>query len=616
MSHSHHAAISGSNVTRKVERALISVFDKTGLEDIGLFLKKFNVHILSTGGSAKKLAEAGCEVTEVASYTGSPEVFDGRVKTLHPKIHGGILAVRGNDKHEAEMKSHDIGPIDLVIVNLYPFEETVRSGADFPTCIENIDIGGPAMIRASAKNNAAVAIVTSASQYDMLKEAMTATGGCTTPELRKRLAGEAYARTAAYDGAIAKYFAGSLTQDNPDYKPVNFPNVYLPMRPLKYGCNPQQAPASLCSLGSNPLPFSVLNGTPGYINLLDAINAWQLVHELKKATGRAAAASFKHVSPAGAAIAKELTAHERAVFDIGDKPLTPSAQAYVRARNADPLCSFGDFAALSDEVDEATAMVLKVEVSDGIIAPGFDPAALEILKAKKNGAFIVLQADPTYAAPDLEFRDIGGVGFMQRRNAALFDESKLENVVTKNKDLPAEAKADLILASVTVKYTQSNSVGYALNGQMIGVGAGQQSRVDCVKLAGRKVTTWFMRQHPKVMGLKFKEGVKRQERVNARVRYIEGDMTELERVDFEKLLTEVPKPLTKEEKDAHMKTLTGVAVSSDAFFPFRDNIDHLNRYGVKYVVHPGGSVQDAQVNEAADQYGMVMAHSGLRLFHH
>merc|ERR1719240_1640799 len=380
------------------------------------------------------------------------------------------------------------------------------------------------MVRASAKNHACVSIVTSPSQYTELMKQMTENDGCTTMDFRKNLACAAYALTAAYDSAVSEWFAGQVSAP-----PSSHTVQFQVERPLKYGCNPHQLPAGLCSIGGGKLPFQVIAGTPGYINLLDAINAWQLVHELAKATGLPAAASFKHVSPAGAAIGLPLSDEEREVYEVVGKDLSDVATAYVRARNADPMCSFGDFVAVSHEVDLETANILKIEVSDGIIAAGFKPEALEILKAKKGGKFIVLQADPNYEAPEMEYRTIYGMGFMQKRNDALFDEARLKNVVTKTNELPDKAKKDLILASIAIKFTQSNSVGYAKSGMMIGVGAGQQSRVDCVKLAGRKVSTWYLRFHPKVKGLAFKEATKRQDRVNARVRYIEGDFTETEK---------------------------------------------------------------------------------------
>merc|ERR1719161_912165 len=468
------------------------------------------------------------------------------------------------------------------------------------------------MVRASAKNSAGVAIVTSPKQYETLKNEMMENNGCTSLAFRRNLAAAAFARTAAYDASISQYLAGHVTS------PPETHGLSLAVeRPLKYGCNPHQNPAGLCSLnGSNQLPFEVVSGTPGYINLLDAINAWQLVHELATATGLPAASSFKHVSPAGAAIGVALSDVEKEVYEVAGKELTPTATAYVRARNADPMCSFGDFVAISHEVDLATANILKIEVSDGIVAPSFSPQALEILKAKKGGKFIVLEADPNFVPPEKEYRTIYGMGFMQKRNDALFEKSRLSKVVTALKDLPSDAVNDLVLCSIAVKFTQSNSVGYAKDGMMIGVGAGQQSRVDCVKLAGRKVSTWQLRFHPKVRSLPFKQGVKRQERVNARVRFIEGDFTKTERAQWEALFDKVPEPLLEDEKSNYLKTLDDVTISSDAFFPFRDSIDHASKLGVKYIAQPGGSVADAEVIGACDEYNMAMCFTDLRLFHH
>jgi phosphoribosylaminoimidazolecarboxamide formyltransferase/IMP cyclohydrolase len=602
-----------ANVSDKVpiKTALVSVFDKTGIEELGKFLAENKVHILSTGGTAAKLRELGCTVQDVSDYTGFPECLDGRVKTLHPKVHGGILAARGNAEHEKQMGDHGMISIDLVIVNLYPFAQAVAKGGDFATCIENIDIGGPAMIRASAKNHAGVTIMTNPKQYAGLMQQMKDNGGCTNMDFRKNAACAAYALTASYDSMVSTWMEKQVSEP-PSTHTVSFEVE----RPLKYGCNPHQLPAGLCAVGGGKLPFEVISGTPGYINLLDAVNAWQLVQELAQATGLPAAASMKHVSPAGAAIGIELSADEKLVFEVKDKELTPTATAYVRARNADPMCSFGDFVGISHEVDKATAMILKIEVCDGIIAPGFNPEALEILKAKKGGKFIVLKADPEFVPPEMEYRMCGGLGYMQKRNDVIVTEKHLEKVVTAKKDLSKEAKLDMILASIVIKYTQSNSVGYALNGMMIGVGAGQQSRVDCVKLAGRKVATWKMRFHPKVMGLTFKPTVKRQDRVNARVRFIEGDMDTVERQNWEKNFDTQPAGLTDAEKAAFLKELDGVTISSDAFFPFRDSIDHATKLGVKYVAQPGGSVADEEVIEACDTYGMSMAMTGLRLFHH
>jgi phosphoribosylaminoimidazolecarboxamide formyltransferase/IMP cyclohydrolase len=370
------------------------------------------------------------------------------------------------------------------------------------------------------------------------------------------------------------------------------------------------------------LPFEVLNGTPGYINLLDAANAWQLVKELKEATGLASAASFKHVSPAGAAVAVPLTDVECQAYEVTAATrasLTPVSLAYLRARNADPMCSFGDFSAVSDIVDEQTALYLKKEVSDGIVAPGYTPEALEILKSKKGGRFIVLEATKDYEAGTNEYREVYGMTFCQKRNDTVLTNEHMANVVTDaSKCAPVDAAAirDLIVASICVKYTQSNSVGFSKDGMMVGVGAGQQSRVDCVKLAGRKVQTWYLRQHPKVLALPFKDGTKRQDRVNARVRYIEGDFTDEEKIRWDAFFTEVPEPLTLSEKEEFLSRSTGISISSDAFFPFRDSIDHASKLGVSYVAQPGGSIQDGQVTEACNDYGIAMCHTGVRLFHH
>ncbi|KAL3921822.1 MAG: hypothetical protein SGILL_002545 [Bacillariaceae sp.] len=465
----------------------------------------------------------------------------------------------------------------------------------------------------------------------------------TTLALRKKLAAQAFALSAAYDSAIASWFAGQLDTEAPVVT-----RVYKPEFPLKYGCNPHQKPAKISSRLGAGLPFTVKNGVPGYINLLDAANAWQLVQELKQATGLAAAASFKHVSPAGAAVAVPLTDVECQAYEVTPETkatLTPVSLAYLRARNADPMCSFGDFSAVSDEVDEATAKYLKKEVSDGIVAPGYTPEALEILKSKKGGKFIILQATPNYNAGDVEYREVYGMTFSQKRNDVVIGKEHMEKVVTSKNDLDAAAVRDLIVASICIKYTQSNSVGFSKDGMMVGVGAGQQSRVDCVKLAGRKVETWYLRQHPKVLALPFKEGVKRQDRVNARVRYIEGDFTAEEKVRWEAQFTTVPEPLTMQEKAEFLSNSKGISISSDAFFPFRDSIDHASKLGVsvsirgrvlvadlcfwdvvcsflsfvsrlQYVAQPGGSVQDEQVTEACNEYGMAMCFTGVRLFHH
>ncbi len=384
---------------------------------------------------------------------------------------------------------------------------------------------------------------------------------------------------------------------------------------LRYGCNPHQAPARIFR-EDGPLPIQVLSGAPGYINLCDALNAWQLVRELKAALGLPAASSFKHVSPAGAAVGVPLSEDLKKACFVDDLELTPLASAYARARGADRMSSFGDWAALSDVCDEATAKILKREVSDGVIAPGYTPEALAILKAKRDGKYHVIQIDPAYEAPELEVREIFGVSFEQKRNTLVPSFDMLSKIVTEQKDLPEAAKRDLVLSLITLKYTQSNSVCYAYEGQAIGIGAGQQSRVHCTRLAGSKADKWFLRQHPDVLNLKFKAGVGRAERNNAIDQYLEDWLSPAEIQLWEQNFEVVPAFMSIEEKRAYLATRTGVSLGSDAFFPFRDNIDRAHASGVSYIVQPGGSVRDDVVIEAANGYSMVMAFTGTRLFHH
>ncbi len=387
---------------------------------------------------------------------------------------------------------------------------------------------------------------------------------------------------------------------------------------LKYGCNPNQKPAKIYMKDGSELPIKILNGRPGFINLLDALNSWQLVKELKEATGLPAAASFKHVSPAGAAVGLPLSDVDRHIYFV--KPgeeLSPIACAYIRARGADRLCSFGDWAALSDVCDEATARYLKAEVSDGIIAPGYTPEALAILSAKKKGGYNVVEIDPDYVPAAQETKDVFGVTFEQGHNNFRIDRELLSNIVTKNKELPDSAAIDMIIALITLKYTQSNSVCYVKDGQAIGVGAGQQSRIHCTRLAGSKADNWYMRQNPKVLALEFVDGIGRPDRDNAIDIYTSDEYEDILRDgEWQKYFKTKPEPLTAEEKKAWIATQTGVTVGSDAFFPFGDNIERARKSGVCYVAEPGGSIRDDNVIEAADRYGMVMAFTGMRLFHH
>ena len=387
---------------------------------------------------------------------------------------------------------------------------------------------------------------------------------------------------------------------------------------LKYGCNPNQKPSKIFVNNGSDLPIEVLNGKPGYINFMDALNGWQLVKELKAATDLPAATSFKHVSPAGAAVGIELDDTLKQIYFVDEKAeLSPLACAYARARGADRMSSFGDYIALSDVCDVATAKLIKPEVSDGIIAPGYEPEALEILKSKKRGLYNVVQIDPDYKPEPIERKDVFGITFEQGRNEYKIDKSLLENIVTKNKELPEIAKIDLVIALITLKYTQSNSVCYTKGGQAIGIGAGQQSRIHCTRLAGSKADNWLLRQSPKVLGLKFVDGISRADRDNSIDLYIGDDyMDVLADGAWQKVFAEKPEIYTKEEKQVWLSQATDVALGSDAFFPFSDNIERAYKSGVKYVAEPGGSKRDDAVIEAADKLDMVMAFTGMRLFHH
>ena len=386
---------------------------------------------------------------------------------------------------------------------------------------------------------------------------------------------------------------------------------------LKYGCNPNQKPSRIFMKDGSDLPIQVRNGKPGYINFLDAFNSWQLVKELKEATGLPAAASFKHVSPAGAAVAVPLSDTLKKIYFVDDMELTPIATAYARARGADRMSSYGDWAALSDVCDKATAAILAREVSDGVIAPGYTDEAMEILLKKRKGGYNVVQIDPDYIPAEIELKDVFGVTFEQGRNNLKIDNAFLGEIVTKNKDLPQDAARDLVIALITLKYTQSNSVCYAAGGQAIGVGAGQQSRIHCTRLAGNKADIWYLRQHPKVLSLPFKADIRRPDRDNTIDVYLSEDyMDVLADGAWEQFFIEKPAELTQAEKKEWLRTMQGVSLGSDAFFPFGDNIERAKRSGVAYIAQPGGSIRDDHVIDTCDKYGMVMAFTGLRLFHH
>ncbi|KAI8376551.1 phosphoribosylaminoimidazolecarboxamide formyltransferase/IMP cyclohydrolase [Radiomyces spectabilis] len=583
--------------------AILSVYDKTGLVDFARDLHALNVRLLGSGGTAKLVREAGIPIGDVSEITKAPEMLGGRVKTLHPAVHGGILA-RNIESDEKDLAEQHIDKIDIVVCNLYPFKKTVaQPDVTIPQAVEEIDIGGVTLLRAAAKNHARVAIVSDPTDY--AKVIAELKSGEVSQDTRNLLALKAFNHTADYDDAISNYFRHEYTKD-------------VAMMTLRYGANPHQKPAQIF-VKEGRLPVTVRCGSPGYINFLDALNSWALVKELRQATGLPAAASFKHVSPAGAAVGLPLNETDKKVYQVDDlkEPLTPLACAYARARGADRMSSFGDFIALSDKVDVATAKIISREVSDGVIAPDYDEAALAILQKKKGGKYVVLQMDPNYEPEDREIRQVYGLYLEQKRNNVQIDASLFSNLVTKNKDMPKEAVTDLIVATIALKYTQSNSVCYAKNGMVIGLGAGQQSRIHCTRLAGDKADNWWLRHHPKVLAFDFKKEVKRADKSNAIDLYVINEIGEgTERKAWEDKFNTIPEPLTAEERKEWMAQLKDTVVSSDAFFPFTDNVYRAKRSGVKYIAAPSGSVQDAEVIAAADENDMVIAHTTLRLFHH
>lgn len=587
--------------------AIISVYDKTGLLDLAKGLVENNVRILASGGTAQLIRESGFPVDDVSSITHAPEMLGGRVKTLHPAIHGGILA-RNLESDEEDLKQQHIDKMDFVICNLYPFKETVsKIGVTVDEAVEEIDIGGVTLLRAAAKNHSRVTILSDPKDYAaFIDELSTSQDGEVSQNLRNRLALKAFEHTAEYDACIADFFRKQYSEDKAQL-------------PLRYGANPYQKPAQAFVTEQEELPFKVLCGTPGYINLLDALNSWPLVRKLSASLNLPAAASFKHVSPAGVAVGFPLTDVEKQVYFVTDiENMSPLAAAYARARGADRMSSFGDFIALSNIVDVSTAQIISREVSDGVIAPGFEPQALEILKRKKNGKYCILQIDPNYVPKNLETRQVYGVSLQQRRNDAIINQSIFREVISQNKNLSDQAIVDLTVATLALKYTQSNSVCYAKNGMVIGLGAGQQSRIHCTRLAGDKADNWWLRQHPKVLGFKWAQGVKRPSKSNAIDLYVTNQIPteEPEKSEYEGNFEEVPKPLTKEERKEWLSKLNNVSLSSDAFFPFADNVYRAVRSGVKFIAAPTGSVQDKAVINAADSLDVVYVENPIRLFHH
>ncbi|KAA3657469.1 MAG: phosphoribosylaminoimidazolecarboxamide formyltransferase [Chloroflexi bacterium] len=583
------------------KKAILSVYDKTGLETLGQQLVELGFDLIASGGTARQLRAIGLSVKDVSELTHAPEMLGGRVKTLHPVVHGGILA-RDIPSDQADLAAQQIDMIDLVVCNLYPFSETVaKPDVTLPEAIEQIDIGGVTLLRAAAKNFARVTIVCDPKDYETVLTQLQSESGL-DETTRQSLALKAFHHTAEYDAAITNYLRQQFPQTNSQLT-------------LRYGINPHQKPAQVFTM-QGELPIKVLNGSPGSINLLDALHGWPLVKELKAALGLPAAASFKHVSPAGTAVSTPLTPDQAKAYFVDDLELSPLAIAYARARGADRMSSFGDWVALSDVVDVTTAKLISREVSDGVIAPGYEPKALDILRKKKNGNYPVIQIDPDFEPPRMETRQVFGINFSQRRNDYQINETILENIVSNSKSLPDSAKRDLIVATIALKYAQSNTVCYAVEGQVIGMGAGQQSRIHCTRLAGDKADNWWLRQHPRVLDFKFKPGVGRAQMNNAIDLFVLDEIDALERPSWEAMFTDVPTLLTDQERKEWLNKLDNVAVSSDAFFPFRDNIDRAKRSGAKYIIEPGGSIRDEDVIAAANSYNMTLIFSSVRLFLH
>ncbi|KIV94307.1 bifunctional purine biosynthesis protein ADE17, variant [Exophiala mesophila] len=539
-------------------------------------------------------------------------MLSGRVKTLHPAVHAGILA-RNLESDEKDLADQNINKVDYVVCNLYPFKDTVaKINVTIPEAVEEIDIGGVTLIRAAAKNHTRVTILSDPNDYASFLQELDS--GDVSDSSRQNYALKAFEHTADYDAAISDFFrkqyAGNGAQQ----------------LSLRYGANPHQKPAS-AFMRNGQLPFKVLGGSPGYINLLDCLNAWPLVKELKQALGLPAAASFKHVSPAGAAIGVPLSEKEQKVYmvdDIDGIGQSALAQAYARARGADRMSSFGDVIALSDKVDVPTAKIISREVSDGVIAPDYEPAALEILKKKKGGKYLVLAIDENYEPASQETRTVYGVTLTQGRNDVKITPSGTFSSIIRPKDSPALSEAalrDLTVATLAVKYTQSNSVAYAFNGQIVGLGAGQQSRIHCTRLAGDKADNWWMRFHERTLGIQWAKGVKRPEKSNAIDMLCSGQVppqSEFEVKDYERNFAEgqVPEPFSAQERRDWLSQLSGVAVSSDAFFPFVDNVYRAARSGVKYIAAPTGSQNDGAVFDTAENLGITFIEQSTRLFHH
>jgi len=592
--------------------ALITTFDKSYLKELTAHLLENEFQLYSTGGTFRTLQQHNPDhldqIQKVENLTKFPEILGGRVKTLHPMIYGGILS-RRNAEDEKEREEHEFPLFDLIVVNLYAFVEALKKGSTESEMIEMIDIGGVSLIRAAAKNYQDVLVLTNPSDYQDYLERYSTLSEEEQLIYRRQKAAQAFQHVVEYDQAIANY-----------YKQLTNSAVTL-----RYGANSHQTPAYMRDLGDKS-PFKIVNGAPSYINCLDFVHSWLLVAELRKVFNCAACTSFKHTSPAGVAleVTKEFSEEERLYYDLAeDTELTPLARTYLKARNCDPVSSFGDFVAFSHTVDLATAKLIKREVSDGIVAPGYTPEAFEVLKSKKGGKYLILEGDLEFFeeymnSETVETKRIYGLELEQPPNkyVTTLDVFESGNLYTKSSTFSDQNKRDLVLANISLKYAQSNNICLAHQDQVIGLAAGQQNRVDSVKLSCQKGRKWFLRHHPIVTSLKknFKKGLKRPIKTNLITQVLEGTITQEE---LDQHLDQSVQLLNQEEYQTYLKEqCQNLSLASDAFFPFPDNIECAQGYGVKYIIQPGGSTRDENVIQVCDKYGIAMLQTGTRMFYH
>lgn len=622
--------------------ALISVYNKKGIDKLATFLCQSGFRILTSGGTYRYLIDSLIKyyhdsLIRIEDFTGFPEILNGRVKTLHPKIYAGLLADKNNEDHNTEMAQMNLSSISMVIVNLYPFKQVISNEHSILDAIENIDIGGVSLIRAAAKNFKNCWVVTDPNMYsDVIKQFTT-----TNESILQRYATHAFKYILNYDSTISAYYdhmmnsnivdnnelfdrklsTNSLQLDNStQIESITDYRTYTETNKLKYGCNPNQFIAGVYSINNKISPLSVKNGNPGYINMIDALQSWQLVHELGKIfPDKVAAASFKHTAPAGVALSTELNDDQKIIFDVVDQDLSPSALAFIRARNADPLSSYGDFIAINGHIDICVAKLIKREVSDGIIASSYDSEAMEILCKKKGGKFIVMKMNKNYENKELiEYREIFGLMVAQQPNKEYMTMDDL-TVSESGDDLDDYVKRNLILAQTTLKYTPSNSIAYAANDTVIGIGAGQQNRIDCVRLAGEKAKIWYGRHKLITFNQFTKEGTKRQDRVNAVYKCLRGNIDQINSIMSPCIINEKQEALVSllQRMDYNIDNDDfRLCMVSDAFFPFSDNIEVAHEYGVQYTMHPCGSIMDSVVLDKCNELGIQMIRSKYRTFLH